>query len=86
MAALAHGLPVVTTTGSLSEPFWKDSGSVVALPGGDLPGLARTILELSRQPERRSQVASAAKATYDSRFSLERLIHALRSDTAAVTV
>ena len=86
MAALAHGVPVVTTTGALSEPFWKDSGSVVSLPGGDLPGLARTILELSRQPERRSQVASAAKATYDSRFSLERLIHALRSDTAAVTV
>ena len=82
MAALAHGLPVVTTTGSLSEPFWQDSGSVVALPGGDLPGLARTILELvqpTRTPRRRC--ASAARATYDSRFSLERLIHALRSDT-----
>ena len=84
MACLAHGRPVVTTTGPLSEPFWKDSDSIVALPAGDLPGLARTILDLARQPERRSQVALSARATYERRFSLERLIHSLRSDTCAV--
>ena len=84
MAALAHGLPVVTTTGPLSEPFWTVSNSVVAMPSGDLPGLARTILELAQQPERRLRIASSARATYEGRFSLERLIYALQSDTCGV--
>lgn len=84
MAALAHGLPVVTTTGRLSEPFWTASDSVVTMPADDLAGLARTILDLARQPERRIQIASAARATYEGRFSLDRLIHALRTDTCVV--
>jgi len=80
MAALAHGLPVVTTIGRLSEPFWSLSGSVAAVPAGDLPGMARTVSTLARQPERRRQMASAARATYEARFSLARLIDTLRTD------
>lgn len=84
MAALAHAIPVVTTTGPLSEPFWRESDSVVAMPAGDLTSFAHTILELGRQPERRRRIAASARATYESRFSVEHLIQTLRTETGAV--
>ena len=84
MAALAHGLPVVTTTGRLSEPLWKESNSVAAMAAGDLPGLARTVLELARQPEKRQLMSAAARETYQSRFSIERSIQALRRNGPTV--
>jgi glycosyltransferase involved in cell wall biosynthesis len=81
MAALAHGLPVVTTLGRLSESFWRESGAVAAVPAGDLPAVARMVSELARHPERRHRIAGIARATYESRFSLRHVIDALRSDT-----
>jgi glycosyltransferase involved in cell wall biosynthesis len=81
MAALAHGLPVVTTFGRLSEPFWRESGAVAAVPAGDLPAVTRMVSELARHPERRHRLAGIARATYESRFSLPHVIDALRSDS-----
>jgi glycosyltransferase involved in cell wall biosynthesis len=81
MAALAHGLPVVTTLGRLSESFWRESGAVAAVPAGDLPAVTRMVSELARHPERRHRIAGIARATYESRFSLPHVIDALRSDT-----
>jgi len=80
MAALAHGLPVVTTLGRLSETFWRNSGVVAAVPAGDFGAVTRMVLELARQPERRRRLAVAARATYETRFSLPHVIDALRTD------
>jgi glycosyltransferase involved in cell wall biosynthesis len=80
MAALAHGLPVVTTIGRLSEPFWRNSGAVAAVPAGDFAAVRRMVSELARQPERRRRLALAARETYDNRFSLSHVIDALRTD------
>ena len=84
MAALAHGLPVVTTLGRLSEPFWRDSEAVAAVPAGDLPALAKEVSALAREPERRHRLGAAARATYDNRFSLPRVVAALRADACGV--
>lgn len=84
MTALAHGIPVVTTIGRLSEAFWRDSDAVTAVPAGDLPGAARAVRDLVSQPERRRLLGSAAKATYEARFSLAHVIRALRSDAGMV--
>ncbi len=84
MAALAHGLPVVTTTGPLSEPFWKNSESVVATSPDDRASISRIILELARQPERRMRLGLSARQMYEARFSLGHVIDALRSDTCVV--
>lgn len=81
MAALAHGLPVVTTTGPLSESFWRDSDAVATVPVGDLPTMAQTLVDLAHQPERRQRLGAAAKAIYDERFSLAHTITALRART-----
>ena len=80
MAALAHGLPVATTTGHLTEAFWRESGAVALAPAGNLPELARLVSELSREPARRRRLGSAGRDTYEARFSLQHLIHSLRSD------
>ena len=80
MAALAHGLPVATTTGHLTEAFWRESGAVALAPAGNLPELARLVSELSREPARRHRLGSAGRDTYEARFSLQHLIHSLRSD------
>jgi glycosyltransferase involved in cell wall biosynthesis len=82
MAALAHGLPVVTTTGRLSESFWKDSGSIVAMPSNDASRISRAVIELAGQPERRIRLGQAARNIYETRFSLDHVIHALRNDMA----
>jgi glycosyltransferase involved in cell wall biosynthesis len=81
MAALAHGVPVVTTVGRLSESFWSDSDAVAAVPAGDMPAIGRTVLELIRRPELRRRLGSAGRGTYELRFGLPRVIDALRHDT-----
>src|ERR1700683_2694715 len=35
MASLAHGLPTLTTSGHLTEPFWASSGAVEVTPAGE---------------------------------------------------
>jgi len=84
MAALAHGLPVVTTFGRLSESVWRDSEAVAAVPAGDLPAATRAVHDLVSQPEQRRRLGTAGQATYEARFSLSHVIDALRSDTCLV--
>ncbi len=84
MAALAHGVPVVTTIGRLSETFWTESDAIAAVPAGDLPAMARAVSELVRAPERRRTLASAARGAYQARFSLTHVIDALRTDSCGV--
>lgn len=84
MAAMAHGLPIVTTLGRLSEPFWRDSQAIVGVRAGDIQEMESAVLALARQPERRGQIGSAARATYEARFSLAHVIRALRSDACQV--
>jgi glycosyltransferase involved in cell wall biosynthesis len=84
MAALAHGVPVVTTVGRLSESFWKDSNAIAAVPAGDMSGVARMVSALAREPERRRRLGSAARTTYEARFSLPHVIEALRADACGV--
>lgn len=83
MAAMAHGVPAVTTIGRLSEAFWRESDAIAAAPAGDSGALARAAGELVRQPQRRRELATAARATYDARFSLPHVIAALRSEECA---
>jgi glycosyltransferase involved in cell wall biosynthesis len=84
MAALAHGLPVVTSLGRLSEDFWKNSDAVAASPAGDIAALGRAVSDLVRDPARRSRLSSAARQTYEARFSLPHTVDTLRRDLCEV--
>jgi glycosyltransferase involved in cell wall biosynthesis len=80
MSALAHGIPVVTTIGHLSESFWDDSDAVATAPVGDIAALSRVVAELLRDSQRRRTMAAAARSLYEERFSLPHVIEALRSE------
>ena len=81
MAALAHGVPVVTTIGRLSESFWHSTSAIAAVPAGDMAAMTRVVADLVRHPDHRRLLAVAGRSMYEARFSLPRVIDALRADT-----
>jgi glycosyltransferase involved in cell wall biosynthesis len=76
MAALANGVPVVTTIGHLSEPIWSE-GAVAVVPAGDPDRLARLAFELLDCPGRRAELGQAGRRLYEDRFALRHTIAAL---------
>ena len=77
MAGLAHGRPVATTAGPLTEPVWSETGAVALAPVAEPGGLARLAEALLADPEARDRLAAAARLTYEQIFSLERTVVAL---------
>jgi Glycosyl transferases group 1 len=76
MAALANGVPVVTTIGALSEPVWSE-GAVAAAPAGDAEQLARLALDLLDRPERLAELGLAGQRLYQDQFALCHTVAAL---------
>ena len=79
MAGLALGLPIVTTEGPLSEPVWREGGAVALVPVADPDALVASSLVLLQQEAKRKQLGQAARLFYRRHFSVERVIHSLRS-------
>jgi glycosyltransferase involved in cell wall biosynthesis len=77
MAALAHGRPVVTTAGPLTEPLWATRGAVALAPAGDPAALADAAGLLLASREERARVGANGATLYDTVFSLERTLAAL---------
>jgi len=80
MAALAHGLPVVTTLGRLSEPFWANASEVTAVTADDHAALVAAATALSRDSSRRRMQSVAARGLYDRRFDVRHTVQALCDD------
>ena len=76
MAALANGVPVVTTIGVLSEPVWSE-GAVAAAPAGDPDRLARLALDLLDRPDRLAELGLAGQRLYQDQFALRHTVAAL---------
>jgi len=76
MAALANGVPVLTTIGVLSEPVWAD-GAVASAPAGDPGRLARLALDLLDRPDRVAELGLAGHRLYQDHFALRHTIAAL---------
>lgn len=82
MACLAHGLPLVTTLGPLSEALWEESDGVATAPVGDPEGLAARLLTLLEDQDERRRMAAAGRRLYAERFCLQRTVAALRDSEA----
>ena len=78
MVGLCHGLPIVTTLGHLTEPFWAESGAVALAPVGDAVAILEATERLLANPVERGRMGSAAKALYQERFDVGHTIAALR--------
>jgi glycosyltransferase involved in cell wall biosynthesis len=68
ISALEHGLPVATTFGELSEPFWRETGAVETRPVDPVPSLAAVVSSLM-DPVRNADARRAAIALYRERFA-----------------
>jgi len=83
MAGLAHGRPIVTTTGSLTEPMWTTTGALVLVPAGEVQPFVDAVQSLRANPRQRNEVAQSARRLYVERFEISHTVTALRA--AAVT-
>jgi glycosyltransferase involved in cell wall biosynthesis len=81
MAPLAHGLPIVTTEGRLSERVWRESGSVRLVNPSKPEDAARAVVELCDDPAERTRLGHAARTLYANRFDLSHTIAALVGGT-----
>ncbi len=81
MAALAHGLPIVTNSGPLTESIWRQYRAVHMTPAGNHGQLARHAGRLLSEPEEMKRLAQAGKDLYHERFALEHTITALREES-----
>jgi glycosyltransferase involved in cell wall biosynthesis len=77
MVTLSHGVPMVTTSGWLTEPLWEESGAAVLVPVDDRPAFAAAAARLMADPARRAAIAEKARTTYNERFDIRHTINTL---------
>lgn len=78
MAALANGVPTVTTRGRFTEPVWDDSPVVLA-PAGDAGAIADAVAEVLSFG-RREEVGARTAAFHDAAFAMPNTVARLRAD------
>ncbi len=79
MAALAHGIALVTTQGQATEAVWIESGVAALAPAGDARALALEAAALVGNRPRRLALGAAGCALYDARFAVRHVIERLRA-------
>jgi glycosyltransferase involved in cell wall biosynthesis len=80
MAGLAHCRPVLTTSGVLTEPLWRQSGAVALVDAGDAAAMGVALAHLIDDAGERARLGAAAGALYAQRFDIAHTIAALRED------
>jgi glycosyltransferase involved in cell wall biosynthesis len=78
MAGLQHGVPVVTTTGALTEAVWAESGAVRLALSRDPHAFAKAVASLLRDRAAAASLGRRGADAYERCFSLARTIGILR--------
>lgn len=78
MAMLAHGVPVITSRGRLTESLWWESGAVALAPPDDATALPSAAKRLSEDRSARLALGAAGKALYETHFDISRTVESLR--------
>jgi glycosyltransferase involved in cell wall biosynthesis len=78
MAGLVHGLPIVTTTGMLTESLWHESGAVSLVAPDDVDAMHNAVQDVIVDRDLRRRLANAGRDLYERRFALCHTISALR--------
>ena len=77
MAGISHGVPVVTTSGHLSESLWSESGAVAIAPAGDRSAFVNAAQRLIKSPEERARLGAAGSRLYQQKFDWPLVVAAL---------
>lgn len=83
MAALAHGKPIVTTRGPLTEPLWHDTNAIALVPASDTNGFLVETRRLAGNPIERDRCGMAGRKLYREQFDLAHIVRRLRHADAA---
>ena len=83
MVGLSHGVPIVTTSGWLTEPLWEESGALELVPADDPQRLAVAAARLLASPALREELGSRGRELYLSRFDMQHSIRRLREADVA---
>jgi glycosyltransferase involved in cell wall biosynthesis len=81
MAGLRLGVPLVTTSGALTESFWEPSRAVRLSPAGDWARMVEHVLDLLSHPDARRTLADSGRTFYERTFDVRRTVAALMSAT-----
>jgi hypothetical protein len=79
MAGLFLGVPVITTSGHLTEPLWEESHAVRLAAVGDWHAFNASVCRLLSNADERRRLALDARRYYDEHFDVRHTISALRS-------
>lgn len=79
MAGLHLGVPVVTTRGRLTEPFWERSRAARLSPVSVPAQMVADIEHLLNHPDERKSLAETGRLFYQTTFDLRRTVTELRS-------
>ena len=82
MVGLSHGVPLVTTSGTLTEPLWEESGAIELVRADQPRMLATAAARLLSSPARRETLATRGHELYLSRFDIRHSIGTLREADA----
>ncbi len=85
MAALAHGLATVTTTGELTEPLWRNSGAVALAPAYDSEAFVELTLEILGSAEKRASLGAMGREFYQGNFDIRHIVELLRAPSQPLT-
>ena len=78
MACLSLGIPIVTTSGHLTEPLWRESDAVSLADVADTVTFVREVWRLLGDQRARRGLGERARAFYELHFSAARVVEALR--------
>ncbi len=77
MAGLAHGVPIVSTSGAQSESIWAETGCLATVPDREPSALVEAAESLLASPQRRSELARASREVYERCFALRRTVETM---------
>jgi glycosyltransferase involved in cell wall biosynthesis len=82
MAALAYGIPLITTLGHNSETFWMKSGAAIIVPASDTARFVDEADRLLADDTKRTFLKLRSQQLYSDQFDIRHVVGALRSSAA----
>jgi glycosyltransferase involved in cell wall biosynthesis len=79
MAGIAHGRPVVTTSGPLTEPIWAESGAVDLVPVAEVGQISRRVETLLADSSALVRLGAEGRALYERAFAWDRTVEQLNA-------
>jgi glycosyltransferase involved in cell wall biosynthesis len=86
MTCLARGVPVVTTSGRLTEALWAESGAVAMADAADVPAFTAIVNGLIGDAGSRGRLGAQGQALYRQRFDIGHAVRLLRGAVALPAV